>query len=148
MDRGMLVRHEYTPCWSEEGLHISSITGGWEKDKHRTPIQTVVEELREEAGIVLHDDCDIKSLGECRGTKSSDTIYHLFLVDLSDDNFDEIEIETDGSILEGKAHNEWVSMGGAASEDMNPDWIWNGADPMLYVMYTRWMMGLAINVNI
>lgn len=149
--KGMLVRQEFTPCWSEEGLHISSITGGWEKARHPTPIDTVVEELREEAGIVLRDESVIKTLGSCRGTKSSDTLYHLFLVDLSDDNYDEVKITTDGSVLEGKAHNEWMPSGvGGGPElegiDKSP-WVWFGEDPMLYVMYTRWAMGLFVEIT-
>jgi hypothetical protein len=139
-DRGMLVRQEFTPCWGDD-LNISAITGGWEKDKHETPFDTVIEELREEAGIVLKDEACIMSLGTCRGTKSTDTLYHLFLVDLSnEDDWDEVEIETDGSVLEGKAHNEWMPTPG--SNDVNDDspWLAGGQDPMLYVMYTRWMV--------
>lgn len=138
LDRGILVRHEFTPCWGNE-LYISSITGGWEKDKHETPIDTVLEELQEEAGIILHDENNIFTLGTCRGTKSSDTLYHLFLVDLTLDDFGEIDIETDGSYLEGKAHNEWQK----ATFDKNeiPQWLKEGSDPILYTMYTRWMLG-------
>lgn len=136
----MMVRYEFTPCWGD-GLHVSSITGGFEKDKHDTIIDTVIEELREEAGIKLNNELKIKSLGTCRGTKSSDTLYHLYLVDLSDDSaWEEVEIETDGSALEGKAHNEWITN----SEDTLFD---DGVDPLLYVMYTRWSKGKAKPVN-
>jgi|AntRauTorcE11897_2_1112592.scaffolds.fasta_scaffold00046_83 8-oxo-dGTP pyrophosphatase MutT (NUDIX family) len=142
--RGMLVRHEFTPCWGD-GLNVSSITGGWEKDRHPTPIDTVLEELREEAGIVLNDESCIMSLGTCRGTKSSDTLYHLFVVDLTEeDMWDQIEIETDGSVLEGKAHNEWVTVPAPMSDTNAEDcpWLVDGQDPLLYVMFTRWMTGL------
>lgn len=141
-DRGMLVRHEFTPCWGD-GLNISSITGGWEKDKHETPIDTVIEELREEAGIVLKDEGCIFSLGTCRGTKSSDTLYHLFVVDLTEEwDWDVVEIETDGSVLEGKAHNEWMPTPfSETNTDTDSPWLAGGQDPMLYVMYTRWLIG-------
>jgi hypothetical protein len=138
---GMMIRKELTPCWGE-GPFINSITGGWERDIHPTPIDTVVAELREETGIVLHDENVIKSLGTVRGTKSSDTMYHLFLIDLSDDNYEELEPEPD-SELEKHEYCEWTpsaSRGNCLLADAT--WIWHGSDPMLYVMYTRWVMGL------
>ena len=127
-EKGFLVRHEFTPCWGE-GLNVSSITGGWEKDRHETPIDTVLEELREEAGIVLHDENAIRSLGVCRGTKSSDTLYHLFTVELADGTYDEVEIEGDGGSLEARAHNQWYKT--------SYKFIDNGMDPLLFVMYAR-----------
>jgi len=134
-DEGLLLRHEYTPCWGDD-LCLSSITGGWEKDKHETPIDTVIEELEEEAGIVLHDERRIMTLGTCRGTKSSDTLYHLFLVDLTHDYpapkpFSQVTPTTDGGYLEGQAHCEWVR---------GDSWIEKAVDPMLFVMYTRWQV--------
>ena len=143
IDKGMLVRKEYTPCWGDD-LYISSITGGWEIARHLTPVDTVIEELREEAGIVLHNEDHIFTLGTCRGSKASDTVYHLFLVDLSNDDYDEVDITTDGSFLEGKAHNEWMPTGlGLEPHDAleQCEWLANGCDPMLYVTYTRWLKG-------
>jgi hypothetical protein len=137
-DNGYLVRHEFTPCWGE-GLNVSSITGGWEKDRHPTPIDTVLEELREEAGIVLNDETAIKSLGTCRGTKSSDTLYHLFIVELEDGNYDEVPIEGDGGSLEARAHNQWYKTA--------YKFVANGVDPMLFVIYARMQMLLDEEVN-
>jgi hypothetical protein len=134
---GYLVRHEFTPCWGTE-LNLSSITGGWEKDRHETPIDTVIEELREEAGIVLNTEDSIKSLGTCRGTKSSDTLYHLFEVDL-DLGYTEVPIEGDGSSLEAKAHNEWCKSSMTLVRD--------GVDPMLLVLYTRIQLMLGRKVS-
>jgi len=143
--RGMLVREELTPCWGE-GPFINSITGGWEKDIHPTPIDTVIAELREETGIVLKDESAIKTLGTVRGAKSSDSMYHLFLIDLTDDNYEEFEPEPD-SDLEKHEYCEWtpsgVETGGAGILTVGESpWIWYGSDPLLYVMYTRWVMGL------
>lgn len=142
--RGMLIRKELTPCWGE-GPFINSITGGWEKDIHETPIDTVVAELREETGIVLGNENVIKTLGTVRGTKSSDTMYHLFVIDLSDDNYEELEPEPD-SELEKHEYCEWTPSGVETSHvDMMsvPDasWVLHGSDPLLYVMYIRWVMG-------
>ena len=143
---GMMIRKELTPCWGE-GPFINSITGGWERDIHLTPIDTVIAELREETGIVLGNENAIKTLGTVRGTKSSDTIYHLFMIDLSDDNYEELEPEPD-SELEKHEYCEWMPR--VAPELMTPDnspWILDGSDPMLYVMYTRWVMGLAVDIT-
>jgi 8-oxo-dGTP pyrophosphatase MutT (NUDIX family) len=122
-----LLRHEFTPCWGDS-LNVSSITGGWEKKRHPTPIDTVIEELREEAGIVLKTERSIRSLGTCRGTKSSDTLYHLFAVDLSL-GYEEVEIEGDGGSLEAKAHNVWYHNELEILE--------YAQDPMVFALYGR-----------
>lgn len=132
-DRGILLRQEYTPCWGDD-LCLSSITGGWEKNRHETPIDAVIEELEEEAGIILHDETRIMTLGTCRGTKSSDSLYHLFLVDLTHDYpdppvYSEVTPTTDGGYLEGQEHCEWV---------VGAEWMEKAVDPLLFVMYTRW----------
>lgn len=135
-EHGMLVRHEFTACWSLDELVISSITGGWEQDKHQTPIDTALDELKEEAGIVLHSEDQLLSLGTCRGAKSSDNLYHLFAADLGG-GFDEVEIDGDGSYLETLAHNEWQPHGIESDSLDGIQWFDEGVDPMLYVMYTR-----------
>lgn len=128
-ERGFLLRHEVTPCWgeTEDGYHVNSFTGGWESDKHDTPVDTVIDELREEAGIILSTEDSIKSLGTCRGTKSSDSLYHLFSVDL-DMGYEEVEPEAD-SALESREYAQWYKN--------SMQWIQKGVDPMLFVMYTR-----------
>jgi hypothetical protein len=124
-----LLRHEFTPCWGDS-LNVSSITGGWERKRHPTPIDTVIEELREEAGIVLKTERSIRSLGTCRGTKSSDTLYHLFAVDLSL-GYEEVEIEGDGGSLEAKAHNVWYGY------DNELEILEYAQDPMVFALYSR-----------
>ena len=140
-DRGMLVRHEFTSCWDLEKLNLSSITGGWEQSRHPTPIDTVIEELREEAGIILNDEDQIMSLGTCRGAKSSDNMYHLFAADLSS-GFSEVDIETDGSHLESLAHNEWMPHGLQMDSLNGVQWFDEGVDPLLYVLYTRFRFNI------
>jgi len=140
----MIVRNEFTPAWSAYGNHISSITGGWEREKHETPFHTAIEELREEAGIVLKDNSHITSLGVVRGSKASDTVYHLFMVKLTDDNFTQVDIEGDGSFLESKAENLWAP----CPTPSDPSWLGIGADPLLYVSYLRWTCGIEIPVNL
>ena len=145
LNHGMLIRRELTPCWGE-GYKLTSITGGWEKSKHATPIDTVLAELREEAGVVLNDETCVRSLGTCRGGKSSDTLYHLFLVDLSDENlWEQVLPETDGSVLEAKEYSEWVDIPFALDGNLpapeDSKWLEESPDPLLYVMYTRWMIG-------
>ena len=140
-DNGMLVRHEFTACWDTQGLNISSITGGWERHKHETPLDTAIEELREEAGIIPLHEGQIMNLGTCRGAKSSDNLYHLFAADLSD-GYDEVEIEGDGSYLESLAHNEWMDHGLGEDSLDHLQWFNEGVDPLLYVMYTRFRFAI------
>jgi len=115
-----LLRKEVTPCWSMQQV-ISSITGGYEKSKGIKG--TAVMELEEEAGYEVKEK-DLIPLGTCRGTKSSDTTYHLFGIDLT--GIDKTTgAEGDGSELEKQATCEWMS-------NLN-----KCEDPMAYVAYTR-----------
>jgi Fe2+ or Zn2+ uptake regulation protein len=75
------VRKEITPAWSDEPM-LSSLTGG--VDDGDTPIQAIIKEIKEEAGYTCEEK-DLKALGTCRGTKSCDTVYHLYALDV--DNF-------------------------------------------------------------
>lgn len=79
-DYEFLMISEVTPCWSEQPIS-GCITGGWENGKKLKEV--TVKELFEEAGYKVTVD-DIISLGTCRGTKSNDTIFHLYTVDLTD----------------------------------------------------------------
>jgi 8-oxo-dGTP pyrophosphatase MutT (NUDIX family) len=115
-----LLRDELTPCWDTKNLVVSSITGGFEKDL----TETVIHEMKEEAGYDITED-EIIDLGTCRGTKSSDTVYHLYSVDLT--NLEQGEVTTDGSYLESKAHCFWS------------DTIDNAQDPLVYVLYHKLM---------
>lgn len=114
-----LLRKEVTPCWSPYQKCISSITGGVES----SIIKTAVQELEEEAGYKVKEE-DLIPLGSSFGTKSSDTIYTYYSVDLSI-----VEKtgkgEGDGSELERKAHCFW-------SEHID-----DAVDPLVYVMYYR-----------
>lgn len=137
--RGYLLRHETTPCWgeNERGYHINSFTGGWERDKHDAPIDAVIDELREEAGIILPSEDLIRTLGTCRGSKSSDTLYHLFSIDLNH-GYEEVPIEADG-VLESRECTRWYKN--------SMDWIREGVDPMIFVMYTRLQCLLDRKIN-
>jgi 8-oxo-dGTP pyrophosphatase MutT (NUDIX family) len=119
-----MLRKETTPCWGP-GQHISSITGGVEggvggKDAK----ETAVHEVLEEAGYRIEEK-DLLPLGTCRGTKSTDTVYFLYAVDLTGK-----EQETapgDGTELEKLAFCYWAG----ESE------IKDAVDPMVFVMYHR-----------
>lgn len=115
-----LLRNEVTPCWGLKS-EISSITGGFEPEKGIEG--TAVLEIEEEAGYEVAEK-DLINLGTVRGTKSSDTVYHLFAVDLTDVK-KTTEAKGDGSVLESKASCEW-------SESLN-----ECQDPFAYVAYVR-----------
>lgn len=73
------MRHEVTPAWGERHQY-SALTGGCEPDE--PPRETAARELYEEAGFELDPEY-LRFLGRCRGTKSSDTIYHLYAADVT-----------------------------------------------------------------
>lgn len=118
-----LIRREVTPCWDPTTHFISTITGGVEKGD---PFETAVNELWEEAGYDI-ESTDLNYLGTVFGVKSTDTVYHLFTVDLT--SFDQTgEADGDGSELEKKAWCEWVDPEVVLDEMV---------DPMGYAIFAR-----------
>jgi ADP-ribose pyrophosphatase YjhB (NUDIX family) len=115
-----LLRHELTPCWDTDFNIYSSITGG--VDYMHTAIQTAKKELEEEAGYIV-EETDLVFLGSSYGTKSSDTIYLYFTVDLT--NKEGYKAKGDGSYLESKATCLWVEDIGISE------------DPLTYVAYHK-----------
>jgi len=117
------LRKEVTPCWSMQ-QQISSITGGVENDD---PLNTAIHEIEEEAGYKVSAN-ELVSLGTCFGTKSCDTIYHLYTVNLTD-KVRGVAMG-DGSELETKAECYWDTT------------IANAVDPFVYVGYCKLMQTL------
>ena len=113
------IRLEITPSWSMKPSK-SSLTGA--VDDGETPVESAVRELKEEAGITCKKE-DMKSLGTCRGTKSSDTIYHLFAIDVA-------KLE------------KGIATGAETKYDKEAKmlWTWDVKDvqcPIFYTMYAR-----------
>ena len=117
-----LLRREITPCWGLEH-NTSSITGGFEEDLE----DTVVMEMKEETGFDITKD-EIIDLGTIQGTKSTDTVYYLYSVNLTG-KVKGLAL-TDGSELEKNAYCCWKN-----SVD-------ESVDPLSYVAYHRLMKQL------
>jgi 8-oxo-dGTP pyrophosphatase MutT (NUDIX family) len=119
-DREYLVRSEVTPCWGPDP-ELSSVTGGWQGGDIE---DDVVREVLEETGYTITRE-DLIPLGESRASKSSDTLYSLFAVNLTGRV---AGIATgDGTPLEAGSSVQWVSADTLA-------WL---KDPQLAVMYRR-----------
>lgn len=119
-NREYLVRSEVTPCWSPDP-ELSAITGGWEGGDIE---DDVVREVLEETGYPITRE-DLIALGVSRASKSSDTLYSLFAVNLTGR---EAGMATgDGTPLEAGSSVQWVSAETLA-------WL---KDPQLAVMYRR-----------
>lgn len=124
----VMVRMEVTPCWGMDEA-MSSITGGVEKKGGKQDILgTAVMELREEGGLKAPAGV-LRKLGTCRGTKSVDTVYHLFAVDAA--KAEEVEAEGDGSHLESLARCVWVK----------PSEVAKAEDPLLPMLFMRLVLG-------
>lgn len=95
-----LLRKEVTPCWGMDQV-VSSITGGVEKDD---VIETAIHELKEEAGYECTAQ-ELIPLGTTFGTKSTDTVYSIFAIDVS--RKQQGEATGDGSKLEAMAECAW-----------------------------------------
>lgn len=115
----LLLRREVTPCWGPEPA-FSSITGG--VDPGESPVASAARELGEEAGFFVSAE-GLLPLGTCRGTKSCDTVYHLFSVDLT--GREAAPAEGDGSRLEAEASCVW-------SQDVSV-----AEDPLVGMLFLR-----------
>ena len=97
-----LIRSEVTPCWSMEPVS-SALTGGWEGGE---AVEDAQRELKEEAGYDAPLS-DFIELGGSYASKSSDTIYVLFAVNLTGQDVG--EATGDGSVLEAEGKCIWMS---------------------------------------
>jgi hypothetical protein len=95
-----LIKSEVTPCWSLEPEE-SALTGGWEG---KAPVEDAQRELHEESGYLMDIKKFIK-LGQCYASKSSDTRFELYAVDLT--GVSPGEVKGDGSRLEAEAKSLW-----------------------------------------
>lgn len=107
-----LFRCEATPCWDLDKICISSFTGGVDSDDSIE--KTVIKELREESGYEIEKK-DLIDFGKSYGSKSSDTIYHLFSMDLTNKTqTKELEIESE---LEKSSYCKWIDYDDIYTED-------------------------------
>ena len=116
-----LLRHEVCPPWGIDPV-ACAITGGMDH-VGESPLDVAVRELYEEAGYRV-DPKMFTSLGTCRGTKSTDTVFHLFHVDLTGKEPE--EAPGDGSRLEAEAWCEWHE------RDIS-----QSPDPLVSIMWLR-----------
>ena len=125
-----LLRNEFTPAWSTAKLCLSSITGGVDGDEEDY-LETVIRELHEEAGILIpeNEQNRIEFLGVCKGTKSCDTNYQLFAIDVT--GLEQEEPTTDGSYSESISNNQWFK-----DSDIS-DVIDKALDPLVYVLLMK-----------
>lgn len=119
LDLKFLLRFELTPCWDMDHNQVSSITGGVESDN---PEDDAVKELKEEAGYDV-DKEQLIDLGTCFNSKSSDTIIHLYSVNLT--NCEKGDAEGDGSYLEDQAYCYWNNS------------IDHAVDPLVFILHYR-----------
>lgn len=97
-----LVKSEMTPCWSFDQV-LSAITGGYEGGDIE---DDAVREMLEETGYAI-DRTELIALGESYASKSADTVYSLFSVDLT--NREAGEAIGDGSRVEAESAAVWLT---------------------------------------
>lgn len=137
LDADVIVHMEMTPAWGrDESISPNSITGGVEAGKHNSPVDAAIAELREEAGIVAVPS-QLYSLGTCHTSKSNASEYHLFMYLMNDGERKEYPEEyrgaADGSYMEQQEWSVMMSMGDAIEQS---------PDPLLAIMYARWIAGM------
>lgn len=116
-----LMRLENNPAWGT-GTSLTCITGGVENNEVE---KTVISEVKEEAGMNI-SRAELMYLGQCRGTKSTDTLFELYTINLT--GYDGYYVaKGDGSYLEKMASCQWMPERKILDAD----------DPLVYVMYAR-----------
>lgn len=118
--REYLVKSEMTPCWGLDQV-LSAITGGYEGGDIE---DDAVQEMLEETGYTITRD-ELIPLGESYASKSADTIYSLFSVDLTGRTAG--EAIGDGSRVESESAAVWLP----------PEDLAEIKDPQVAVMYVR-----------
>jgi 8-oxo-dGTP pyrophosphatase MutT (NUDIX family) len=118
--REYLLKAEVTPCWGFEHFY-SAITGGYEGEGIE---DDAIRELEEETGYEAKRD-ELIPLGLSFASKSSDTVYSLFSVDLT--GREAGEAVGDGSRLEAESTAVWLPASALVD-------VW---DPQVSAMYVR-----------
>lgn len=120
-----LMREEMTPCWSTRNKILSTITGGVEAGQ--TYQQAAIAELLEETGYTVIER-ELINLEMSYASKSADTVYGLFSVDLT--GKEPGEATGDGTPLDTDATTVWKT---------DP---YLSHDPQASVMWARLMQRL------
>ena len=133
-----LVRNEITPAWGKKLKIRCAITGGVKYLKSQSAYTqaelTAIDELKEETGYTINKE-ELINLSTSCGTKSTDTIYYLYSVNLSNKLPGEI---TTNDPLEKLATNQWIT------ENI----IKYILDPLVSLMYIRLLSNIKRPINI
>jgi 8-oxo-dGTP pyrophosphatase MutT (NUDIX family) len=121
-----LIINEVRPCWSIqdddlEKKHYQSITGAI--DIGERPVIAAMRELVEETGFKVEKN-KMVSLGNSFVSKASDTIYHLFCVNLNE-------------ISPGKKETTEMAEQSAETFWFEENQLHNIADPLVAQMYLK-----------
>jgi hypothetical protein len=116
--REYLVKSEMTPCWGFDRVR-SAVTGGWEGGDIA---DDAVHEMLEETGYAI-TCAELIPLGESWASKSSDTVYTLFSVDLTGREAG----EAPGDGIEQPNIAEWITAAELTAV----------MDPQVHVMFRR-----------
>lgn len=90
-------------------------------------LESAVKEMKEETGYTIEKE-RFASLGTCYLSKSCDTIMHLFCVEITEDDIQDLSNLGDGTIGEENISPVWVD-----EEEL----IYN-RNPLFHVMLLRW----------
>lgn len=103
-----LARFEIHAAHDDNKYEMGAITGGYDKPTE-TFAQCAAREIYEEAGYAVHAD-QLRYLGHAHPSKASDTVMHLYAVDLTDYTGEVVEPIGDGTAYEVGGYSKWVSL--------------------------------------
>lgn len=129
----LLLHGELVPCWGEQH-ELTGISGGWTHGDDEACGATVVRELQQTCGYDVSKD-QLVYLGVAHGAKSTDTLHHLYVVDLTEYKQRDVTC---------------ASLGDDRSPTL-PLWVHDGdillcSDPHVHVAYNRFIEWLVREV--
>lgn len=104
-EKPILGRFEVCPAHNDITQTLTSITGG--VNVKREPLDVAVEEIYEETGYRVSSE-QVQDLGKVNLTKSTDTIGHLYTVNVA--GIERGEAPGDSSFGEIGSYCDWVSI--------------------------------------
>ena len=106
-----IIRQEYIPTFKYvEGQEFHLACVGGQIEEGETPEEALLREIEEEAGIVIRDDFEIEFMKPLFMNKGCGVKCYPSIITLTENDYHEVKIEGDGSMIEKKSKTALVDV--------------------------------------